>query len=196
MKQKNSPSLAKAKVALLIIDIISDFEFEDGKELFTKALPMAYRLAKFKKKVKKHQIPVIYINDNFSKWQEDFKQMVRYCLKENVRGKEIVKVLKPAQDDFYILKPKHSAFYSTALNLLLKNLDVKTLILTGVSTDICILFTAGDAYMRDFRLFIPKDCVAAVKPENSKQALRYLEEVLKADIRPANEIDLNDLIEN
>lgn len=197
MAQKKSDEKVdgKSKIVLLLIDVISDFEFEDGEELFTHALPMARRLAKFKKKAKKAKIPVIYINDNFGKWQEDFKKMVAHCQKSSVRGSEIVKLLKPDDDDYYILKPKHSAFYSTALDLLLKNFEAETLILTGVSTDICILFSANDAYMRDFRLFIPGDCVAAVKPEASRQTLKFVERVLKADTRDSTEIDFDKILQ-
>lgn len=179
--------------ALLLIDVISDFEFEDGEELYTHALPMARRLAKFRKKAKKAKIPLIYINDNFGKWQEDFKQMVQYCLKNKVRGTEIVKLLKPDDDDFYVLKPKHSAFFSTTLDVLLKSLNIKTLILTGVSTDICILFTANDAYMRDYRLCIAEDCVAAVKPEENVRALEYIKRVLKAEICTSDKIKFKDI---
>ncbi len=196
MKQKKSDEKIdeKSKNVLLLIDVISDFEFEDGEELFTYALPMAKRLAKFKKKAKKSNIPVIYINDNFGRWQEDFKKMVEYCLKSSVRGSEIVKLLKPDEDDYYILKPKHSAFYSTALDLLLKNFEAETLILTGVSTDIWVLFSANDAYMRDFRLYIPNDCVAAVKPEASRQTLKFVERFLKADTRASTEIDFDEIL--
>jgi nicotinamidase-related amidase len=178
----------KSKIALLLIDVISDFEFEDGKELFKFALPVAQCIAALKKRAQKDGIPVIYINDNFGNWRDDFQKIVNSCLTENVRGCEIVKLLKPEAEDYFVLKPKHSAFYSTTLDLLLEELNVETLILAGFSTDICILFTANDAYMRGYQLCVPEDCVAAVEPEENIHSLKYIERVLKADIHNSSEI--------
>jgi nicotinamidase-related amidase len=179
----------KSKTALLLIDVISDFEFEDGEKLFENALPMAEKLAKFKKRAAKADIPIIYVNDNFGKWQEDFQEQVRFCLKKSVRGHKIVELLKPGKNDFYALKPRHSAFYQTVLEHLLLNLQIKRLILTGVSTDICVLFTANDAYMREFELIIPRDCVAAVHRKDSQAALDYMERVLQAKVINSEEFD-------
>jgi nicotinamidase-related amidase len=150
---------------------------------------MARKLAKFKRKARKAQIPVIYVNDNFGKWQSDFKKLLTHCLADSAKGCKIADLLKPDDDDYFVLKPKHSGFYSTTLDLLLEYLKVETLILTGVTADICILFTANDAYMRDFNLFVPKDCVASVNGEENEHALAYIKRVLKADIRTSTEID-------
>jgi nicotinamidase-related amidase len=184
----------KSKIALLLIDVISDFEFEDGEELFNSALPAVRCIAALKKRAVKEGIPVIYINDNFGNWRDDFQKIVKSCLRENVRGGEIVKLVKPEAEDYFVLKPKHSAFYSTTLDLLLEELKVETLILTGFSTDICVLFTANDAYMRGFQLYVPEDCVAAVKPSENKRSLKYIERVLKADTRKSNEIEFSKLL--
>lgn len=177
----------KSKTVLLLIDVITDFEFEDGEKLLKHAAPMAQRLQIFKKRAVRSNIPVIYINDNFGNWRDDFSKTVKHCLKSE-RGGEVVKLLKPEGDDYFVLKPKHSAFYSTTLDLLLEELEAEKLILTGVSTDICVLFTANDAYMRDFKLIVPSDCVASVKPKENEHALKYIERVLKADVRPSEEI--------
>ena len=187
----NAPD--RSKTSLLLIDVISDFEFEDGEKLFENALPVARNLAKLKKKAKKAGIPVIYVNDNFGKWQSDFKKLLDHCLDKNVRGSEMVKLLQPEEDDYFVLKPKHSGFYSTTLDTLLKYLESDTLILTGVTTDICVLFTANDAYMRDFNLVVPGDCVAAVEEKENQHALEFLNKVLKADTRSSDEIDFEKL---
>lgn len=181
----------RSYTALLLIDVISDFEFEDGERLFKNALPAATRLAGLKKRVKKHGIPVIYVNDNFGKWQEDFKAMVNEILAGGSRGCEIVKLLKPEDDDFYVLKPQRSAFFSTTLELLLQNLGVKRLILGGVTTDMCILFSASDAYMRDYELVVPRDCVAAVERKHNDEAIDLIERTLMADTNPSVELRLD-----
>ncbi len=188
----NAPD--KSNVALLLIDIISDFEFPDGDKLFKNTLPAAKNLAKLKSRAKKAGVPIIYVNDNFGKWQSNFKNLLEHCLDKSVRGSQIVEMLAPDEkEDYFVLKPKHSGFYSTTLELLLEHLNCKTLVLTGVATDICILFTANDAYMRDFNLIIPSDCVAAKDKKDNKYTLNYLEKILKADTKPSDKINFNKL---
>ena len=182
-----------ATVALLLIDVINDFEFEDGDKLLQHALPMAERISALKRQAKRSGIPVVYVNNNFGKWQSDLRKLVQHCLEDDVRGRPIVEVLQPDEDDYFVLKPKHSGFFSTTLELLLEHLQTKTLILTGVAGNICVLFTANDAYMRDFQVFVPSDCLASNDPEDNQYALNYMQDVLKADIRPSTELDLKHL---
>lgn len=184
----NAPD--NSPVALLLIDVINDLEFEGGEELLRHALPAARRIAAFKQRCENAGIPAIYVNDNFGKWQSDFKKLVSHCLNDNTRGREIVELLKPERDDYFVLKPKHSGFYSTTLDLLLKHLGADTLILAGFTADICILFTANDAYMRDYRLIIPSDCVASQDETENQRALKFMQRVLKADTRPSKKVDM------
>lgn len=178
----------RGKSALLLLDVISDFEFEDGSALLRNTLPMAERLARLRLRSKKAGIPVIYANDNFGNWQKDFKTIVEEFGSRSSKGHKVVDLLKPDKEDYYVLKPHRSAFYSTSLMLLLKSLDVDDLILTGVTTDICVLFTANDAYMRGFTLQVPEDCVCAVKDAYSSEGLDFIKRVLKADTRPSTKI--------
>ncbi len=187
----NAPD--KSNVALLLIDVISDFEFPDGEKLFNNALPMAKKIARLKNKTKKFGVPVIYVNDNFGRWQSNFNNLLEHALDETVRGSEITQMLKPEEDDYFVLKPKHSGFFSTTLDVLLEYLEVKTLILTGVTTDICILFTANDAYVRDYNLFIPSDCAAAVNEKDHIYTLKFLKRVLKANIQLSTSINFDKL---
>jgi nicotinamidase-related amidase len=186
----------KSNVALLLIDVINDLDFSSGKDLLRHALPMAERLARLKKRAKESGVPVIYVNDNFGKWQSDFKKILAHCLEDDVRGKPIAEMLKPDDnDDYFVLKPKHSGFFSTTLETLLNYLGVKTLILTGLTGDICVLFTAHDAYMRDFNLVIPADCVASSDPEENAHTLEKMKRLMDADISPSTEIDFAKLKE-
>jgi len=185
----------KAEVALLLIDVINDLEFSSGPDLLKQALPMARRLAELKRRAKEAGVPVVYVNDNFGRWQSDFKKLLDHCLEEGICGKPLADLLAPDDEDYFVLKPKHSGFFSTTLDILLDYLQVKTLILTGLTGDICVLFTANDAYMRDFNLVIPCDCVASTDPEENKHALEHMERVLKADTRPSTELDFAELKE-
>jgi nicotinamidase-related amidase len=182
-----------AVVALLLIDVINDMEFESGGALLEHALPAARKIAALKQRAKAAGIPAIYVNDNFGKWQSDFNKLLKHCLQDDVRGKPLAEILRPDEDDYFVLKPKHSGFFSTTLDTLLEYLKARTLILTGVTTDICVLFTANDAYMRDFNLVIPSDCVASADEEANRHALELMKRVLKADINASTELDLEEL---
>ena len=178
----------KAETALLLIDVINDLEFDGGERLLAHALPMAAALAKLKRRAKAAGIPAIYVNDNFGRWRSDFEKLVQHCLDQDVRGRPVVAQLAPEEDDYFVLKPKHSAFFQTNLEILLGYLETTTLILTGMATDICVLFSANDAYMRDFQIVIPTDCVASEDPESDRRVLHLMERVLKAAVLPSAQL--------
>lgn len=183
-----------APIALLIIDRINAFDFEGAEDMFEQALPMARRLADLRRACKQRKIPVIYVNDNFGKWQSDMQKLVDHCLHDGVRGQPIVERIKPDEDDYFVLKPKQSGFFSTTLDTLLEYLQAKTVILTGVAGNICVQLTAFDAYMRDFHLFVPSDCLASNTSELNEAALMQMKQVAKADITPSTELDLDKII--
>jgi nicotinamidase-related amidase len=195
-KEKNDPQgnvPDRSEVALLLIDVINDLEFEGGEELARRAVRMAESIAGLKRRARTAGIPVIYVNDNFGKWQSDFQKLVDRCLHQNVRGKSIVERLAPEPDDYFVLKPKHSGFHATPLDLLLRYLGSRVLILTGMAADNCILFTAGDAHMRDYHLVIPADCVESETEQRNYHALQIFREVLSANITPSVDLDLQAL---
>ena len=177
-----------SEIALLLIDVINPLEFDGGETLLEHAMPMARRLSAFKHRAKAEGIPALYVNDNFGRWRSDFRKMVRECSQPTVRGRPIVEQLAPEEDDYFVLKPKHSAFFQTNLEILLRYLGTNTLIITGIAGDICVLFSANDAYMRDFRIVVPADCTASEDPEGNRQVLALMQRVLKAEITPSSEI--------
>jgi nicotinamidase-related amidase len=187
----NAPD--KSAVVLLIIDMINDLAFDSGPALLEQALPAAERLAALKKRARRANVPVIYVNDNFGKWRSDQARLVAHVLEQDVRGRPLAELLKPEPDDYFVMKPKHSGFYSTTLDTLLHYLEAETLILTGLTTNSCVLFTANDAFMRDYHILVPEDCVAAADPEESRYALRQMETLLDADTRPSDALDLDEL---
>src|SRR3954470_11767472 len=103
----------KSETALLLIDVINDLDFPEANQLLRFARPMARKLLRLKERARKAGIPVIYVNDNFGRWQSDFRRQVRHCLREESKGHEIVSLLRPEDDDYFVLKPKHSGFFST-----------------------------------------------------------------------------------
>jgi len=182
-----------ADVALLLLDVINDLEFEGGEQLLEHALPMAHNLAAFKQRARAAGIPAIYVNDNYGRWQSDFTRLIEHCMESDVRGRPMVELLLPGERDYFVLKPKHSGFFSTTLDVLLDYLKARTLIITGVAGNICVLFTANDAYMRDFNLVVPSDCVASNEAEDNRHALEQIRKVLKADVTLSTALDLETL---
>ena len=187
----NAPD--KAAVALLLIDVINDLDFPEGEQLARAALPMARRLLALKRRAKAAGVPAVYVNDNFGRWQSDLNVQVEHCLNDGVPGRSLVELLRPDEDDYFVLKPKHSGFFSTTLDILLDYLQVTTLVLSGIAGNICVLFTANDAYMRDFYLAVPADCVASNSEEENRNALEQMAKVLKADTRQSAELDFEEL---
>ena len=178
----------KSDLALVLIDVINDLEFPEGDQLLRFALPMARAIAALAERARQADVPVIYVNDNFGRWRSDFRAQVEHCLNDNVRGEPIARLLRPREDDYFVLKPKHSGFFSTTLDVLLRYLEAQTVILAGMAANICVLFTANDAYMRDLHLMVPADCVASNTQRENDYALEQMRAVLKADIRPSAEI--------
>jgi isochorismate hydrolase len=179
-----------SRTALLILDMISDFEFEDGARICRAALAIAKPIAKLKQRAARAGIPVIYANDNRGRWRSDFSAQWRASVAEGSRGAPIARLLAPGPADYRILKPKHSAFYSTVLGTLLEHLGVSRLILTGVTAHQCVLFTANDAYVRDLELLIPRDCVASESQSAAKLALQYFQDVLGVDATVSTRIQM------
>lgn len=174
--------LNPASTALLMIDVINDFDFPDSGRLLQHALPAAKRLAALKRRLAGLGIPAIYVNDNFGYWQSDFRDQILRCTGSASKGGEVSKILLPEPEDYFILKPKHSGFYSTSLEVLLGFLGTKTLILSGFAGDICVLYTANDAYMRDYEIVVASDCVASESAAGNRSALDHMKRLLKARV--------------
>ncbi len=175
-------SLDPSRSALLLIDVVNDFDFPEYRKLLRHALPAAKRLAALKRRLRVHGVPSIYVNDNFGQWQSDFADQVARCLAPEARGREIAALLEPEPGDYFVLKPKHSGFYATSLPVLLETLGTKTLLLAGFASDICVLYTANDAYMRGYQLVVPSDCIAAESEAENRRALGQMRELLKARV--------------
>jgi nicotinamidase-related amidase len=184
----------QSAIALLLIDVINDLHFPGNEHIVRAAPAMAEAIAALKRRAQAAGIPTIYVNDNFGRWQSDFRKQVEHCLHDRVPGETIVRLLQPEPDDYFVLKPKHSGFYSTTLDTLLRYLGTQAVILTGIAANICVWFTANDAYMRDYRLWVPEDCTISNSAEENQFALQQMRRILKADTRPSVAIDLEGLL--
>ncbi len=182
-----------AHTALLLVDFINALDFSHGEALRPAAEAAAARTAALKARLKAAGVPAIYANDNFGHWRSDFTHLVQQCAAPESRGRELARLLKPDGDDLSVLKPRHSAFYGTPLEFLLAELDVGRLVIAGLVTEMCVLFTAHDAYVRKFELWIPEDCVASAHPDSHARTLEHLRDVLGADTRPSTQMPEGEL---
>lgn len=130
-------------------------------------------------------VPVIYANDNFSRWRSDFRELVERLTADDHPAQDVVLPLAPHPDDYFILKPRHSAFYATPLELLLHSLGAHRTILAGIAADSCVLMTACDAHVRGFTVHIPEDCVASARSRDARQALALAARVAGAETAPS-----------
>jgi len=176
-------------VALLLVDVINPLDFPEADDFLRYALPAAEKIAALKHRAVKAGVPVIYANDNFGRWRSDLAAVVRRCLEPGCKGRPLCQTLRPGEEDYFVLKPKHSAFYSTTLDVLLRALKTRTLVICGFAANICVLFTANDAYMREFRVVIPADCVASNTARETEAVLAVMAKVLKADVGPSDDVD-------
>lgn len=179
---KNKKITARRGDALLIIDTINDLEFPGGEKVLPWAEKLACRLAPFSRRARRQGIPIIYVNDNFGRWHSDFHEVYEHCIRRGARGRNVVTKLKPQRSDYFILKPRHSGFFSTSLRPLLEDLKIKRLILTGIATNLCVLFTAHDAHMHGYRMVVLSDCCAAESDFDHNVALEQLKRFCHADI--------------
>lgn len=178
--------------AVLLVDVINAFDFEGCEPLIQSAKRVAPAIESLSTRARKHGIPVIYANDNFGQWRSDFKSTLEACGAPNRPGHDVVQRLKPQEGDYFVLKPMHSAFFATPLELVLRDLEVDTLIVAGFATDLCVLFSAHDAYMRGFELFVPEDCTASNAEHITQRTLHHLREALGCDTRNSAALELND----
>ena len=184
---KPNKTLKHHKVALLIVDMLNTFDFPERKKLTKFAEPVAENILRLKNRLAKRNVPIIYLNDNFGRWKSDRNEIFQICTEQGCIGKTVAEILEPTPSDYFILKPRHSGFYCTNLDILLEDLGVEKLIITGVAGNICVFFTVNDAHMRDYKIWVPKDTVASNTKKDNQYALDQMKSVLGVSIRDSSE---------
>jgi len=179
-------NLSPTGTALLLIDVINDLAFKGSGPLVSQAEPMSIRLRAFKRRAVRAGVPVVYVNDNFGQWRSDFRRTVAHCTSRSTPGYLVSRRLRPTANDYFVLKPRHSGFYDTTLETLLDDLKIRRVIVTGVAGNICVLFTANDAYMRGIDVIAPSDCIVSNTAEDNAHALRQIARVLKGRVEPSD----------
>jgi nicotinamidase-related amidase len=176
-------TVPRSQRVLVLIDFINPLDFPGAEDLAPGALLAAKATVKLRERLDREKVAVVYANDNYGVWQSDFHSLVGQCLgREDISG-EIARLLSPRATDITLLKPRHSAFYGSPLELLLRQMGAEELILCGLAADICVQLTAADAFLRGFKVWVPADCTASESPEAKATAIKYMQEILKCDVR-------------
>ena len=172
--------------AVLILDMISEFRFPDAAPVLRGAQQVAPAIARLKTRARGAKVPIIYVNDTVGEWESDPREFVRRCLAPRALGREVVEKIQPDLDrDYFMFKPKHSAFFGTPLESLLGELAVRRLVLTGITAHQCVLFTAMDAHVREYEIVMPADCVGSGARTETRHALFIAQRALDARVAAA-----------
>ena len=176
-------SVPRSKRVLILIDYINPLDFPGAEDLAPPALLAARATVKLRDRLDAEKVAVVYANDNYGVWQSDFHSLVGQCLGRDDISGQIARLLSPRATDITLLKPRHSAFFGSPLELLLKEMGAEKLVLCGLAADICVQLTAADAFLRGFEVWVPADCIAAETPQAKAAALKYMKDVLRCDVR-------------
>jgi nicotinamidase-related amidase len=175
-----------SRSALLILDMVSEFRFPGGSNVLRGARTPAPAIARLKARARSARAPVIYVNDTAGKWESDPRAFVERCERPAAPGRDVVALIRPQlEQDYFLFKPRHSAFFGTPLPTLLEQLGVRRLVLTGISAHQCVLFTAMDAHVREYQVVAPADCIGAPTRAEIRHALFILEDALSARVTPS-----------
>lgn len=178
----------RVQTALVLVDVINHMRFPGGRALAEAARKVIAPLRRLRLAARRAGAPVIFANDNYADWSASVEQLVRRCSRRGNPGAAFTHALRPQRRDLFVLKARNSAFYCTALEPLLEAHGIRRVVLAGLTTDNCVLFTAHDAYLRGLELIIPSDGVASIDEEVSARALQQMTLALKATVLPADRV--------
>jgi nicotinamidase-related amidase len=173
-----------SETAVIVIDMLNSYRHSDAEKLTGNVEKIIDPLAGLISKARQHSdIDLIYVNDNYGDFTADHQDLIRSAL--DGERPDLVASIVPAEGDLFLVKVRHSAFYSTSLEYLLGELDTRRLVLTGQVTEQCILYTALDAYVRRFSIVVPPDAVAHIDAGLGDAALKMMEKNMRAEMANA-----------
>jgi nicotinamidase-related amidase len=179
------PDRSPRSTALVVVDVLNPYDHDDAGPLARSMADVVAQVAGLVRRAREEQHPVIYVNDNYGHWNSSSGELLDAALRG--RHPELVEPLRPPPDASFVIKARHSIFYETPVEYLLRQLGVSRIMLCGQVTEQCILYSALDAYVRDLRVAVPLDGVAHIDPELADAALRMMRSNMRADVQPASD---------
>lgn len=180
---------SKTGVGLLIVDMINSLDFDGAERLIPKLDGVTSTILKLRAQADALGVPVVYVNDNYGHWQSEKAELIRMCARKP-EARALIERIAPRDRDYFLLKPRLSGFYATNLPVLLPILRVSRLVLTGVAADVCVLFTAADAHMREYAIWTPRDATASEADERTDWALEIMRNSMSVETRSTAELSL------
>jgi nicotinamidase-related amidase len=169
--------------AVIVTDMLNAYDFEEGDDLarnVEKALPNIHELID---RAKAEDVPIIYVNDNYGDWNSSQEELYEKALAGE--HPELVESIKPPDEASFVIKARHSIFYQTPLEYLLKQREIDRIVLVGQVTEQCILYSALDAYVRELDVAVPADAVAHIHEDLAEAALKMMKTNMSADVEPS-----------
>jgi len=180
----------QSRTVVLVVDVINRLDFPGGRSFGTRAMPTIRAIGRLVERARGAGVPVVFVNDNFGRWRSDIERMIASVSAPGCAGGAWLEILRPSARDFVVLKSTLSGFYQTPLEAMLRQGGVTTVVITGVVTGNCVLFTAADAYMRGFTVVVPGDCVDDLSRRSRSDGLRRIRALLKARIAASRSLKL------
>jgi len=177
------------KTALVVIDMLNTYEHADADELVRSVKEVLPNMAALVARARDEGVEVIYVNDNYGAWNAGRSELVERA--SAGAHADLIEPIVPAEDTSFVVKARHSAFYETPLEYLLRQGEITRLVLIGQVTEQCILYSALDAYIRHFEVVVPPDAVAAIRPELHEAALEMMRLNMDASIVSSAEVRLS-----
>jgi nicotinamidase-related amidase len=176
------------KTAVVVIDMLNTYDHEDGEQLLESARTAVPAIGHLMERAREAGALIVFVNDNFGDWTTGRAHLIeqtRDCV-----GPELIDPIAPDGDIPFLLKARHSAFYGTPLEYLLRSEGVERVVLSGQATEQCILYSALDAYVRHFDVVVPRDAVAHIDEDLANAALKMMESNMRAEIADADSVEL------
>jgi nicotinamidase-related amidase len=177
-----------SKSALVVIDMLNAYDFEDADRLAENVRETLPNLIALIDRAAERDVPIVYVNDNYGDWNSSAEELLETA--KRGRFPDLVEAIAPRENVKFVIKGRHSIFYGTPLEYLLKELEVDRVILTGQVTEQCVLYSALDAYVRDLEVAVPRDAVAHIHDDLADAALRMMEVNMSADVEPSADCEL------
>jgi nicotinamidase-related amidase len=176
------------KSALIVVDMLNEYDHEDADVLVESARAALPGMRRLIERAGQEGTPVVYVNDNNGDWSAGRPELLARAVAG--RARDVVEPIAPGEGTWFIAKARHSIFYETQLEYLLREQEVERIVLVGQVTEQCILYSALDAYVRHFAVAVPRDAVAGIHRDLADCALRMMERNMRAEIVDAGDCPL------
>jgi nicotinamidase-related amidase len=178
------------ETALLVVDMLNPYEHEDADRLAESVRAAVPRIGDLIDRARKEDVPIVWVNDNYGDWNSSSEELARAALAG--RYPELVEPLLPGDEDLFVIKTRHSVFFSTPLEYLLESLGVGRIVLTGQVTEQCILYSAVDGYVSHFEVVAVRDCIAHIYEHLAGASLEMMERNMHAQVVAAADLQLKE----